>query len=311
MDNSIALVTKYNAKVDLAYSVASRSSILDTPENLVMWVGADTVKLPKIDIQGLADQDRNGDMVESDTDVTYGTYQLSEYRNRRLVFDQMDDEEVQGVLAASAGKIFVDTKVTPELDAYRFATYATKAINNSFAATAALGSGTGVEAIDVAMIKLQDASVNILNCEIFVSPTMASYIRQSDQWTRNISVDANDPSRVWRNVGDLDGMPVHVVPKGQFVTGITLYDGTTGGQEAGSYVKNGYDINFLIVDKTAVMQVKKLELLRIFAPTEALSAGTSGVYQKSNKWAYDYIIYHDAFVRDNALDGIYCHYHTS
>ena len=312
MANSIALATNYNPYLDKEYAVASRSNILDTPQHLIKWMGADTVKLPKISIDGLANHDRNGDMVQGDTDVTYGTYQLSQYRNRRLVFDDMDDEETQGVLAAEAAKYFMDFKVAPELDAYRFAKYATKAIaNTGYNVEATLSASTAVEAIDTAVAKLQNSKVDILNCEIFVSPDVYVYIKQSDQWTRNINIDANDRSRIWRNVGELDGMSVHVVPASQFVTGITMLDGTSSGQTAGGYTKNGKYINFLIVDKSAVMQVKKLELTRVFAPTPEKAGGTAGVFQDSNKWAFDYILYHDAFVRDNGANGIYVHHLAS
>ena len=98
-----------------------------------------------------------------------------------------------------------------------------------------------------------------------------------------------------------DGMRIVRVPQTRFYTAITLYDGTTSGQEAGGYIgtaSTGYKINFLIVHPSAVLKVMKHVLPRIFTPDEN---------QKADAWKFDYRCYHDVFAYDNKVKGIYLH----
>jgi hypothetical protein len=46
---------------------------------------------------------------------------------------------------------------------------------------------------------------------------------------------------------------------------------------------------------------------RFFAPNKNLmsQSGADGVCEKRDAWSFDYRLYHDAFVRDNATDGVY------
>ena len=61
---------------------------------------------------------------------------------------------------------------------------------------------------------------------------------------------------------------------------------------------DGVDINFLVIWKPAVLGVVKHAVPRIFSPQENLVA---------DAWKFDYRIYHDIFVPDNKLDGVYVH----
>ena len=92
-----------------------------------------------------------------------------------------------------------------------------------------------------------------------------------------------------------NGMRVIWVPNARFNTAITL-NAPTSSNGAGSYTASGATINFLIVHPTAVMQVVKHLIPRIFAPE---------VNQEADAWKLNYRIYHDAFVKAKKTDGIY------
>ncbi|MFQ7062117.1 MAG: hypothetical protein ACLRQY_05200 [[Clostridium] leptum] len=98
-----------------------------------------------------------------------------------------------------------------------------------------------------------------------------------------------------------DGMRVIKVPKGRFNTGITLNDGLSAGETKGGFTvpaSTSYPINFMIIHPSAVVQIAKHVDPRIFSPQ---------VNQSADAWKFDYRIYHDAFVENNKVAGIYLH----
>ena len=52
----------------------------------------------------------------------------------------------------------------------------------------------------------------------------------------------------------------------------------------------------MIVHPSAIMQVVKHAAPRIFSPA---------VNQEADAWKFDYRVYHDAFVKDNKVNGIF------
>ena len=95
-------------------------------------------------------------------------------------------------------------------------------------------------------------------------------------------------------------MKVIQVPQTRFYTAIDLNDGSTEGEEAGGYAKgaSAKDIDFMVIHPSAVLQVPKHTLPRIFSPDEN---------QKADAYKFDYRFYHDCFVLENKVKGIYVH----
>lgn len=95
-------------------------------------------------------------------------------------------------------------------------------------------------------------------------------------------------------------MPIIYVPKTRFYTGITLADGSTSwGYTKATEAKN---INFMIVYPNAVLQAKKFALPKIFSPD---------VNQDKDAWKFQFRLYHDAFVYENKVKGVYLHKSTT
>ena len=85
----------------------------------------------------------------------------------------------------------------------------------------------------------------------------------------------------------LDGynnMRIIYVPKTRFYTQIDLNDGSSNWGFAKS--SGGVEINFMIVHPSAVVQVNKFMLPKIFSPDEN---------QKMDAWLFQFRLYHDAF----------------
>ena len=209
----------------------------------------------------------------------------------------MDNQETFDIAFGRLAGEFIRNHVVPEIDAFRISKMAGLAGNSATPAT--LTKSTVDAAIEAGMVVMAEAEVPKEANVLLVTPTVASYLRQSDLYVKNLP--ATTGGAINNMVESYNGMPIIEVPQTRMYTAITLYDGSTSGQEAGGYIKNaatGKDINFMIVNRNAVLGIKKHIKPRIFSPD---------VNQSADAWKFDYRIYHDLFVPDNKTDGIYLH----
>ena len=150
--------------------------------------------------------------------------------------------------------------------------------------------------VDAAEMEMNENEVPVEGRILFISET--AYAGLKAKITRTTE---NGDGNINRGVETYDGMRVIRVPQNRFYTAITLYDGESTGQTGGGYIgtaSSGYKVNFMIVHPTAVCKVVKHVLPRIFTPDEN---------QKADAWKFDYRVYHDLFVYDNKVKGIYLH----
>lgn len=297
MANTIAKAKAYLPLLDELYGKNVLTSVLDAPaEILRASANANEILIPKMTLQGLGDYSRSAGYVAGDVTLAWETHAFTQDRGRAFVVDAQDDMETIDVAFGRLAGEFIRTKVAPEIDAYRFATLAGKA-NQNIAAN--LADSTAIQAIDTAIAFMKDAEVPMERCVLFISPTIERLLKQSTLLSRQFVVNVGN-AVVNREVASLDGLPVVVVPQTRFYSVIDMLDGSTPGEEAGGYAKAalGKNINFMIVDSGAVLGVKKTALPRIFDPE---------TYQASNSWKFDYRLYHDMFVPDNKVKGVYVH----
>ena len=294
--NAIQTVSKYLPYLDQVYAYASRSAILDTAGDLVKETAdAKTVLIAKTSMQGLGDYNRNGEkgFVNGDVSLTWESKTFTQDRGRSFQIDAMDDLETLGTAFGTLASEFLRTKAVPEVDAYRFDAYAQ---NSGYDVTGALTKDNIVEAIDTAMTEMKENEVDLTGAVLFITPTLYGAVKASDKFTRPLT-PAENPNR---NFGMYDELLVVEVPQTRFYKGIDINDGTTGGQEAGGYAKaaDGADINFMIVAPSAVVQLTKHAKMRVFDPD---------TNQAADAYKVDYRIYHDAWVLENKVKGIYAH----
>lgn len=296
MANSITTISKYIPYLDQVYAHASRSAILDTASNLVRETAdAKTVLVAKTSMDGLGNYARNGSngFVNGDVTLTWESKTFTQDRGRSFQIDAMDDLETLGVAFGTLASEFLRTKVTPEIDAVRFNKYATAA---GLSATGTLTSADIVEAIDAGVTAMKENEVDLNGAILFLTPTHYTAVKQSPKFVRPLTAGEN-PNR---NFGMYDELLVVEVPQTRFYKGIVINDGTTDGQTAGGYAKaeGGTDINFMIISPAAVVQLTKHAKMRVFDPD---------TNQSADAYKVDYRIYHDAWVLDNKVKGIYAH----
>jgi len=178
--------------------------------------------------------------------------------------------------------------VIPETDAFRFATYASAV--NPVKADITVGTTDVPGLIDTAEQEMGDKEVPRDGRLLYISEK--AYNGLKNKITRIL---ANERG-VQRNIEVYDDMEVVRVPQSRFNTAVTLYDGTSNFGFAPT--AGGYKINFMIVHPSAVKNAMKFALPKIFTPDEN---------QSKDAWKFQYRQYHDAFVLDNKVNGIYVH----
>lgn len=288
--NSVSLATKFLPLLDEVYKRESTSAVLDTANDRVQFIGAQTVKVAKIDVDGLGNYSRNAGYVPGSSDITWETLTLEQDRGRSFNLDVMDNDETLGVLVGNTLGEFVRTQVVPELDAYRYAKYSA---NAGTTVTATLsGSDDVADLIQTAEAAMDDKEVPEEGRILFINPTIYKLLKQDiTRYTENGDPDVNG------NVLMYDDMRVIKVPSARFNTQVTLAQPTTA-SSTGGFTATGVDINFMIVHPSAVRQIVKHLAPRLFAPSQVFDA---------DAWRLNYRVYHDCWVLANKTYGIYVH----
>lgn len=294
MANSFVLAEKYLPMLDEVYKQSSRTAILDATK--VDIVNGNTVKVFKTNMDGLGDYNRNTGFVDGSVTGSWETLTLTKDRGRSFMVDAMDDEETINQAFGTLAAEFIRTKVTPEIDAYTFAKIAGTSGILSANADISVGTTNVATLIDTAEKDMNEAEVPYEGRLLFISETAYAGLRN------NIVRDVqNRDGNISNAIEMYNDMRVIRVPQTRFYTAITLANGTSSGQTAGGYTgtaSTGHKINFMIIHPSAITKVVKHAVPRIFAP---------GVNQKADAWKYDYRIYHDTFVFDNKVKGVYMH----
>ena len=292
MPNAIALASRYVPMLDEVYKLASLTSDLDGASELArQGANANELIIPKLSMSGLANYSRNSGYVSGDVTLTNETVACNFDRGRMFSVDSMDNIETAGLAFGRLAGEFIRTKVAPEVDAFRFAKYASTSGISKVSTPATLSTGVEVlAAIRAGVTQMDEDEVPQEQRYLYITPTLLGMVQDLDT-TKSREV----LSRFAK---------VREVPQTRFYTAITQYDGTTSGQTAGGYVKKtgtgaGKDINFMIVHKPAVIQYQKHIAPKIITPDANQDAD-------AYKFGYRLVGIADAY--DHKVAGIYLHH---
>ncbi len=290
--NSIALAARYLPLLDEIYTGESKTAILDTASERVQFTGANTVNLYTLTTMGMGNYDRNAGFVPGDVNGQWVPYVLETDRGRSYMVDALDNEESMGMAFGSLLGVVEREHVIPEVDAFRFAQYASNALAANKVSGAIADGAAAVAAIDAATVALDNAEVPYEGRILFVNPSF--YGKVKNGITRYVE---NRDRVIDSNVEYYNDMRVITVPQGRFNTAITLA-APTAANAAGGFTASGSAIDFMIIHPSAVMQVMKHYVPRIFSPA---------VNQEADAWKLNLRFAHGAWVLSNKTAGIYVH----
>lgn len=260
MPNTIELFKKNAPQLlDKIYKAESTTSDFDMNGALVQaGKNANEIIVPVLDMDGLGDYDRNSGYIDGDVSLTNETKKFNYERGRKLKTDTIDNEETGGVILGNLSAEFLRTKVIPEVDAVRYATYASiPGISKVLAGVTYDTAEAAYKAIADAWDKMTDDEVPEDNRHLRITSTLLGMIRDMDTYKSKelLSKFAS----------------IKVVPQSRFQTVIELLSGKDsdgerkGGFKAGAESK---DINFMIMHKPALLQYTKHNKMKLFTPDQ-------------------------------------------
>ena len=286
MANSIALAKVYTNLLDEVYKNSALTAVLESDATLArQGANANEIVIPKLSMDGLADYDRNSGYVNGDVELTWETVKFNYERGRAFTVDDMDDEETQNIAFGRLAGEFIRTKVVPELDAFRFATYASTVGAGTATGTLATSADV-IGALRTATSAMDEAEVPMEDRHLFITPTLFGLVED---------LDTNKSKEVLSRFASITK-----VPQTRFYSVIELLDGKTPTEEKGGYKKadGGVELNFEIIHKPATLQFTKHAVPKIIAPAQNPDA---------DAWKYGYRNYGLCDVYENKAAGIYVH----
>lgn len=282
-------MTAYVPILDEVYKKGALSAILDNDKMVTFNPNGKAIKIPKISMDGLGSHTRGGSYVSGDVDLTFEEKTPNYDRNRKFSVDRMDDVETAGLAFGMLAGEFLRTKVIPEVDAVRFAAYYAAASGASNVATpASLTTGAAVKsALRAGQTAMDNNEVPREGRVLFITQGLLDLVKDL-ALTESKDILAEFETIV-------------TVPETRFYSAVTLYDGSTSGQEAGGFIKNastGVNLNFLIVHRAAIIQAIKHQAPK-YIPAD--------VNQNGDNDEFAYRIYGINTYLDNKVKGIYGH----
>lgn len=281
MANTIALRKTYSTLLDEAYKLASITAMLDGPNELVQeGANANEILIPKMTMSGLADYNKQTGYVAGDVTLEYETKKCDYDRGRMFTVDAMDNIETAGLAFSRLSGEFLRTRVVPELDTWRLAKYANYAPTDNRVTEAIADGKAGIVAIRAGKTAIKNAEAKTETCILYISTTLKGMIEDLDTTASKKVMEG------WAGIQE--------VPSSRFFDKVTL---TAGG--AGGYTTTGGKaIDFLIVDKNAVIQNQKHVVSKIITPEQN---------QDADAWKFGYRTVGIAEAKDNKKVAIYVH----
>lgn len=300
MANNLQYATIFQTELDKAAKEQATSGWMELNDKLVKYNGGSEVKIPMLDMDGLADYDRQTGFVEGSVDLTWQTKKMTMDRGRQFTFDEQEVNDTNFVLTASSvmGE-FQRTKVAPEIDAYRYSTLAALAAAKGRAVYGYTpDESTILKKLYADLASIQDEVGDDTPLVITMSTQVAALFDMNTTLARSVSPADFRQGDITLKVKSLNGQhPIIRVGSGRLKTSYQFNDGTTQNQVKGGFTpaEDAQDINWIICPRSAPIAVSRTDKVRIFDPE---------TYQKKRAWAVDYRKYHDLWVTDNKMNAI-------
>ena len=297
--NTLEYAKIFMASLDKQLIETATSGWMEANAGQVKYSGGNEVKIPKISMNGLGDYDRDTGFVQGSVTYSYETMKMTQDRGRTFQLDAMDVDDTNFVVAA--GNVmgeFQRTQVIPEIDAYRYSAIAARAITASKKTEYTAAADTIISTLLNDIAKIMDIAGATTEVIVTMATPVCTLLSQAKEAAKWVDIGNFSQGGLNFKVRSIDGNPIIAVPSARMKTAYTFQDGSTSGQEAGGIVaaSSAQDINWIISTRRAPIAVSKTDVTRIFDPM---------TNQKANAWKIDYRKYHDLWVPDNALDGIW------
>ncbi|ASA22322.1 capsid protein [Paenibacillus donghaensis] len=280
-------VDSFQTVLQQKYALELTSSALTTQN--AIWVGAKTIKLPRMDVAGYKDHNRNGGWNRQAIANDFELKVLQHDRNVEFYVDTMDVDETNQILsAANVTNVFETEQAIPELDKYRYSKiYAEHTIFGGVPNTTTLTIANVLQVYDKLMEDMDEASVPQGGRILYATPPVHTLLKQAEDIRRITSVQSNN-GNVDRVVRSLDDVKLEKVPSDRMKTVYDFSDGAIPGVGA-------KQINMILVHPSAVLAPLKHNAIYLWEP---------GSHTGGDGWLYQNRSYSDLFLIDRKVKGV-------
>ncbi|MGM1047607.1 MAG: capsid protein [Bacillota bacterium] len=280
-------VDSFQTELQQKYARELTSAALTT-EN-AMWMGAKTIKLPRMDVAGYKDHSRSGGWNRQAISNDFELKVLQHDRNVEFYVDAMDVDETNQILsAANVTNVFEAEQAIPELDKYRYSKlFAEQASFGGKPDTTALDITNVLKVYDQLMEDMDESSVPQDGRILYATPPVHTLLKQAEDIRRMSSVDSNTGA-VNRVVRSLDDVKLEKVPSDRMKTVYDFSDGAVPGVGA-------KQINMILVHPSAVKAPVKHSSIYLWEP---------GSHTGGDGWLYQNRRYTDLFVIERKVAGV-------
>ena len=265
MANNLQYAAIFQTELDKAAKEQATSGWMELNDKLVKYNGGSEVKIPMLDMDGLADYDRQTGFVEGSVDLTWQTKKMTMDRGRQFTFDEQEVNDTAKNRAVYG--------YTPD-------------------------ESTILKKLYADLASIQDEVGDDTPLVITMSTQVAALFDMNTTLARSVSPTDFQQGDITLKVKSLNGQhPIIRVGSGRLKTSYQFNDGTTENQVKGGFTpaEDAQDINWIICPRSAPIAVSRTDKVRIFDPE---------TYQKKRAWAVDYRKYHDLWVLDNKMNTI-------
>ena len=287
MANSIAFKKNYAGILDKVYQRESTSACLNSDKTMVRaGRGAREIMVPRISVTGLGNYERNVGYKTGAINYEWETKTFNYDRGIRLFADAMDIEEtgIEDAFVQAGGEL-QRVQVAPEADAFTFAQIAGhKDVASTTTDFSEAEAGDVLAVLRSVTNEMDELQVSTGSRFLFITPTLKGIL---DDFSLANPARSNKVLTRFSRIVE--------VPQVRFYTKIDLLNGD---DDKLGYTKaaDGADLNFLVVEKSAVVKFDKHVPSRIFSPDELESL---------DSYMLKYRKYGIVELMDAKLDGIH------
>lgn len=249
--------------------------------------GGKSFTLTTISTSGYKPHTRNKGFNEGSYSNDKKVYTMTQDRDVEFYIDSMDvDETNRDLEVGRISRTFIEEQAQPDVDAYRFSTLATKAIENEKSTTEQLTEDNVYSRLKEAILPVRKFGAG--NIIVYMSSEAMDLLERSKEFTRNITNQNVGQTALESRITSLDGVTLKEVwDIDRFNTKFDFSDG---------YKPTGGQINFLVVAIPAQISVAKHNAIFLFEP---------GKHTQGDGYLYQNRMYHDTFLKEQQKEGVY------
>lgn len=301
--NTLTMAQNFQTVLDQQMLVGATSGFMEVNAGEVKYNGGDTVKIPTLSVDGLANYDRDNGYNRGAVSLTYEDFKLTQDRGRKFSLDAMEVDE-SNFLATGTNVMstFQVEQVIPEVDAYRYSKIAAYAKNGNRKTDAFTPSAANIiDQLNKEIVEIEDVVGETGDLVIVMSTRVQSVLNSAAGAKGMLDVADFEHGAYNTRVRTYNGIPIIAVPSARMKSQYTFNDGKTAGQEKGGFKADtaAKAINWIIMSRRAAIAVSKTDTMRIFDPT---------VNQQANAWGIDYRKFHDVWVPKNRLATVWANF---